>query len=171
MQASSQQSSVFGRSSPSTFDIGPQLLCAQARFPRRSARSGGSTSSRDARSAAHHFSKFVEAILAIAFLIAIALRGENELAVIRQPVPLLGQESRLDVVRQTRRVQGVPAKYRLGSDLVHILTAGASGTGVAPLELAQRNPNPLGDVKHDVTLFRKSPLSRSLPSCSNRNVR
>ncbi len=90
---------------------------------------------RDVQSLQQHRSQLLQAIDAIAFLIAMALRHDDNAAILRDKAFLLFNNTYLDVGRQRGVGSDVPAHHCLGRDLVDILSTGASAARVGPREL------------------------------------
>src|SRR5205085_3257361 len=74
-------------------------------------------------------------------LVPVAVRGEDEVPVERQPRRELLEDERAVAALESRRAKGVPAQDRLRRDLVDVLPAGAAGGRVRELDLGRRDPD------------------------------
>jgi hypothetical protein len=100
---------------------------------------------------ADHLRQLVEAIGSVFRLVAIPFAGDDEFPSFRQPRSVTAQKSRQNVCGQTGGVTRRPAENDLGTHLVDVLPAGARTARHAPRELADRNPQPRGDLQRDVS--------------------
>ena len=88
------------------------------------------------------------AILAITFLVAETLRGDDQVTRSGEAFLLLNQEPFFDLPGDAGAGSWIPAQHRFGSDFIDILPAGASGANERPLQFPIRDVNILSNVKH-----------------------
>src|SRR5437879_7401719 len=124
--------SIFCRRPSCTFDLCPKPFCLKPGPFRRTAWPGGSSWARTESCLPEVFTKFIKTILPIALLVTVTLGREHELAQLCKSMLLLYQEACLDVFRQTRTAQGIPAEHRFRGHLVHILPARTAGAHETP---------------------------------------
>ena len=95
----------------------------------------------------YHGAQTVEAVLAVAMLIAELLAGEDEDAGGGQAGTLLFDKTVSDVARKGGRIQQWPVKSDLAVDLVDVLAAGAGTANEFDLEFAGGNANEWSDFE------------------------
>src|SRR5262249_36261805 len=100
----------------------------------------------------HPLAQLLKAVLAIAILVAVALRRDGPPGVRGDAPMLLGAEPRLDVVGEAGTVGDIPAEDRLGRHLVDVLPPWPAGAHEAPVELFFGNPDCLTDLQHRSSL-------------------
>src|SRR5207302_610401 len=93
----------------------------------------------------------------------VALRGNDQFAVERDPATVQRDQPRFDMLRQTRARCDRPAEHRFRRHLVHVLAPRPARADKAPGELAIRDRDRLGDL-HDRPLPCPASPDLSAPS-------
>src|SRR5262249_43899223 len=133
---------------PPALDRRPLLLRLQAALARGLARPGRPARDRRHRGARDQLDEALARVLPVAFLGAVALRGDHEHARLGEAAAGDAREPRPHVLAQARRAAHVEAKLDRARELVDVLSARAGGADEALLELILVDADGVGDADH-----------------------